>query len=70
MILYIMPSCYKCEEVLQLFSKLNIQVKVVNIFDRIEDNQQLTFDKGLPALELDNELLDYDKIMKRYKDEV
>jgi hypothetical protein len=69
MTLYILPSCCKCEEVIKLFSKLRIDVTVINIFDNLDIGKSLTLDKGLPVLELNDEWLDYEMIIKRYKSE-
>lgn len=69
MTLYILPSCCKCEEVIKLFSKLGIDVTVINIFENLDIGRTLTLDNGLPVLELNDEWLDYEMIMKRYKSE-
>jgi hypothetical protein len=66
MVLYILPSCCKCQEVIKLFTKLEIDVKVINIFDTMNADRTLTWDNGLPVLEENNEWLDYEMIMKRY----
>lgn len=70
MTLYILPGCCKCEEVIKLFSHLGIDVTVINIFDNLDIGRSLTVDNGLPVLELNDEWLDYEMIMKRYKREV
>lgn len=66
MVLYVLPSCRKCQEVIKLFTKLEIDVKVINIFEAMNTDRTLTLDNGLPVLEQNNEWLDYEMIMKRY----
>lgn len=66
MVLYILPSCCKCQEVIKLFTKLKIEVEIINIFDMMNAERPLILDNGLPVLEENNEWLDYEMIMTRY----
>jgi hypothetical protein len=66
MVLYILPSCWKCQEVIKLFTQLEINVEIINVFDTMKVDRTLTLDKGLPVLVENNEWLDYEMIMKRY----
>lgn len=66
MVLYVLPSCRKCQEVINLFTLLDLDVKVINIFDVMNADRTLTLDNGLPVLYVNNEWLDYGMIMKHY----
>ncbi|UGB30966.1 glutaredoxin domain-containing protein [Metabacillus sp. B2-18] len=68
MILYTLPSCCKCDEVIKLFKKLDLDVKVISIFDNIDTGRALTLDNGLPMLEVEDEWLDFEMILKRYRE--